>query len=62
MVVCDEVCVWVVEGFPDDEEGSLRVLLEAVNCMAAAATAAVEVVVLVAVVVVRVVAVVVVVI
>jgi hypothetical protein len=61
MVVCDEVCVWVVEGFPDDEEGSLRVLLEAVNCMAAA-TAAVEVVVLVAVVVVRVVAVVVVVI
>lgn len=36
MVVCDEVCVWVVDGFPDDE-GSLRVLLEAPNCMAAAA-------------------------
>jgi hypothetical protein len=33
MVVCDEVCVWVVDGFPDDE-GSLRVLLEAPNCMA----------------------------
>jgi hypothetical protein len=37
MVVCDEVCVWVVEGFPEDGEGSLRVLLEAPNCMAAAA-------------------------
>lgn len=33
MVVCDEVCVWVVGGFPDDE-GSLRALLEAPNCMA----------------------------
>ena len=33
MVVCDEVCVWVVDGFPEDE-GSLRTLLDAPNCMA----------------------------
>jgi hypothetical protein len=33
IVVCDEVCVWVVDGFPDDE-GSLRALLEVPNCMA----------------------------
>lgn len=33
IVVCDEVCVWVVDGFPDDE-GSLRALLEAPNCIA----------------------------
>ena len=33
MVVCDEVCVWVVDGFPDDE-GSLKALLEATKCMA----------------------------
>jgi hypothetical protein len=32
IVVCDEVWVWVVDGFPDDE-GSLRALLEAPNCM-----------------------------
>jgi len=52
MVVCDEVCVWVVvDGFPDDE-GSLRALLEAPNCMAAATAAAVVVVKVVAVVVV----------
>jgi hypothetical protein len=43
MVVCDEVCVWVVDGFPDDE-GSLRALLEAPNCMAAAAAAVMVVV------------------
>jgi hypothetical protein len=43
MVVCDEVCVWVVDGFPDDE-GSLRALLKAPNCMAAAAVVVVVVV------------------
>lgn len=46
MVVCDEVCVWVVDGFPDDE-GSLRALLEAHNCMAAAVVVVKVVVVMV---------------
>jgi hypothetical protein len=51
MVVCDEVCVWVVDGFPD-EEGSLRALLEAPNCIAVVVVAAAVKVVMVAVVVV----------
>jgi hypothetical protein len=55
MLVCDEVCVWVVGGFPDDGEGSLRALLEAPNCM----VVVVEVVMVVAVVEVEVVVVVV---
>jgi len=47
IVVCDEVCVWVlVDGFPDDE-GSLRALLEAPNCMAVVVVVKVAVVVVV---------------
>lgn len=44
MLVCDEVCVWVVGGFPDDGEGSLRALLEAPNCMVVVIVAVVVVV------------------
>jgi hypothetical protein len=36
MVVCVEVCVWeVVDGFPEDGEGSLKALLGEHDCMMA---------------------------